>query len=61
MLVGLFLIFFAGTHRLASKIWQKLGLEWLCWLFEIPRCVRKRYIMVVMKFISPVIHEGIEF
>lgn len=49
-----FTVFFL---KIASKHWQKLGLEWLCWLHEFTRHVWKKYIMSVMEFRSLVNRE----
>ncbi len=59
--VGAVFDFFAGTHKRAPEIWQKLGLEWLYRLLAEPRRMWRRYIIGNVEFISLVVRERFGF
>ena len=59
--VGAVFDFFAGTHKRAPEIWQKLGLEWLYRLLAEPRRMWRRYIIGNVEFISLIVRERFGF
>lgn len=59
--VGAVFEFFAGTHKRAPEIWQKLGLEWLYRLLAEPRRMWRRYIIGNVEFISLIVRERFGF
>ena len=59
--VGAVFDFFAGTHKRAPEIWQKLGLEWLYRLLAEPRRMWRRYIIGNVEFISLIVRERVGF
>ena len=57
--IGAVFDFFAGTHKRAPMIWQRLGFEWLYRLLAEPRRMWRRYILGNALFLSLIVREKI--